>query len=249
MIPLLTSTKKPIIYSTSSFGGDDCLGYYEMLLSDNDPYFDERNQIRRNYYNAIKNNNQSEATMIEDEYDIFKFGMMERVDKENQNEKHNEKVFKFNYQTTENENNRLNIVAALGGEDFCKTIPVINPKEISDYISFTIFDIPTDSSFAQYEDAAGRKGLLMKLENKKTGGLELIHCFQRYRETCIGSDFEPDGGMWLVCKGFSNNKLMENINEIVDFIHQIKSNLHELYQLSTSTDIRKYLDSLLSHNS
>jgi len=57
MFPLTSCTRKHIIYSTFSFGGNDLLGYNESLLKKDDDLFDCRIKLQDNYIKAMKDKN------------------------------------------------------------------------------------------------------------------------------------------------------------------------------------------------
>jgi len=219
MIPLLCLTKKPIVYSTFSYGGDDSLGFYEGLLSKDDPYWDERNKIRERYADNITKGDLSENELIEDDYDVCTLNMIRKINSENSAEVSKQALQNYR-KLLDNENNRLKIVNALGGKKFCENIPIIYPKTLSDYMGFNLKDIPEGHSFAQYEDFAGRKGFLMKLRNKQTGEFKLAWFSQRYRET------SSSGGLWMGHGACS----LEGVDEIIDFIYRVKPNPHQVYE-------------------
>jgi hypothetical protein len=221
--PLLTQPNGPFICPIYNYGGDDKLTYYEGLISPNDSYFAERDQIRQKYGEYMDQGKLEEATLVGDEYEMLKINIILKVNKQNEGITHVEKVWNYIDKLNHNKYNRIKIINALGGSEFCKNIPVIFPSVLSEHMQFKIDDIPSGHSLAQYEDFAGRKGVLMKLKNKKTAETELIWFCQRYRETSI----EYSGGLWVsygACK-------LEGIDQIIDFIYRICPNPHDKYDI------------------
>ena len=115
-----------------------------------------------------------------------------------------------------NTTKRLQIVDALGGVEVCKTIPIISidKKKFDEYMRFGLSDIPEGDSIVQFEDPAGRKGVILKLKHKTTGELSVMWINQRYRETsvCIMND---GGGLWM---GHGTVK-PRNVDQIVEFLN------------------------------
>jgi hypothetical protein len=221
--PMLSLTKKPIIYSRFEFGGDDLLGFYERYLPDDSPLFDERCDICNRYIDAIGNKDLEQA--IEQEYEAYKSKVRDVVTDiiaekhEEIKDKYTQEVIKLLKGQFNNEKQRLRIVEALGGEEFVKTIPVITTK-VNSYPYFNVTDVPEGHSFAQFHDAAGRKGVIMKLKNKNTGNFEVAWFNQRYRETSTSGD------LWLG-RGACQN---EGVDNIVNFIHSVKPIPHKKYE-------------------
>jgi hypothetical protein len=221
-IPLLTCTTKPICYSVFSFGGDDQLSYYEGLLLDND--CNKRDDIVNRYINEtcpiVKR-------IIEKEYALYREKVIYNMNETHpNNENHVSRQHKLFKRLWNNERQRLRIVNALGGRDFCKTIPTIYPDNLDSYMQWELKDIPSGYSLVQYEDKAGRKGVLMKLRNKITGGESVTCISQRYRETCLGSG--SDGSFWICNGDFKGN--IEGVDDIVEFIYKVKYTPHEVYE-------------------
>lgn len=111
-----------------------------------------------------------------------------------------------------NEAKRLQLVEALGGKEFCKNIPVITVEHIYDYMHFNMNEIPEDQTIVQYEDKAGRKGIIFKVRNKTSNNISIMWIGQRYRETCI-SPYNEGGGLWTM----HGNEVM-GINKIIAFL-------------------------------
>lgn len=231
--PLLSLTRKPLIYSRFEFGGDDLLGFYQSYLPKDSPFFKEQINISERYHNAKDNPDLQKE--IEEEYEFYKEKVIDAVndiistalvDKE----EYTKKIMGKIEQKWHNGRERLRIVKALGGEEFCKTIPIIYPQKANPY--FTIDDIPEGSSLAQYEDLAGRKGVLIKLRNKETGEFEVAWFSQRYRETCLSNGDggfligSQSGDFWMGHGACS----LEGVDDIVDFIHQVKPQPHKIYE-------------------
>lgn len=220
MFPLTSMTRKPILYNTFSFGGDDLLGYNEKLLAENDPLFEAKKSIRQRYVEAVENNDLQRQRDLEDEYERYQRNVTRQV-REYPNRKDDE-IIRLVRQQIKNKDQREQLVKALGGKAFCETIPVIYPTKLDDYMYFKLSDLPAGSSFAQYEDEAGRKGLLIRLSNKNTGQDELGHCFERYRETTLG----------LYCWLTNENIGLEGIDNIVEFLYQINPRPHAQFELA-----------------
>ena len=163
-----------------------------------------------------------------EEYAICKSNVIRKANETNTNDAHMTKVAKIQQYLNFNEQQRLRIVESLGGAEVCENIPIICAPNLSDYMRFRLTDIPANHSVAQYEDRAGRKGVLMKLKNKKTGEEDIFWLNQRYRETCNMNPFNNGGGLW-VADGVRN---IHEAGKIADFINQIKSGSNELYELA-----------------
>lgn len=229
--PLLSLTRKPLIYSTFEFGGDDMLGFYQGYLPKDSQLFEERVDISKRYKDA--KNDPTTQKQIEDEYESYEVRVRDAVRDtllEENKQKFMNKLMKKFKQASHNEQQRLRIVDALGGEEFCKTIPIIQVQKLSSYPHFNVNNFPEGHSLAQYEDPAGRKGILMKLKNKETGQFEVAWFNQRYRETCIGSNkgfFETGSGdLWMGGGGCD----LEGVDKIITFISQVKPQPHKLYK-------------------
>jgi hypothetical protein len=236
--PLLNLTNKPRIYSDFELGGDNLVGFYlEHLLPDN-PLFNKLKAIKIKYSNAITD--RADPVMfqkVEKEYDAFKNELFCAISSYHQD---NEFIVNHNKMldaAIHNENQRLRIVDAIGGIEFVKTVPVIYPENVNSYPYFKLTDIPDNHSMAQFEDFAGRKGLLMKV-NDKTSDKHLIVWFnQRYRETELGSQTKGSGALDFIvgCQGGDlwmgniKNNNMEGVDDIVNFINQVKSGTHPSY--------------------
>lgn len=217
--PLLQCTTKPLKYETFSFGGDDKLGYYHSLLKKDDTLFTRYLDIVRPY---SKTEDETEMKELEEKHELLRRETFVTVNSEKKDDVHVEKAMALSDKIFANAKKREQIVEALGGKEFCKTIPIIQPKTFDDYIYFTIDDIPEGHSMAQYEDKAGRKGCLIKLKNKNTGNVELVWVFQRYRETCLKFN-----SVWLM-NGACN---LEGVEKIVNFLHQVIPNPPPKYEL------------------
>ena len=217
MFPLTSFTKKPILYSTFHFGGNELLGYHESFLDKDDDLFEYRTKLQNDYSEAMKNKEIIMMKKIEDEYALYQETVINKIsDKRDTSE-----VMKLIQDESKNIKQRERIVDALGGKEFCETIPIICLKNIREYQHFDTNDIPEGFNLAQYEDDAGRKGVLLKLKNKETCEFEICWFFQRYRET------SSSGGLWMA-NGAVN---LEGVDAIVKFLYQIKPVPHKTYEL------------------
>lgn len=220
MFPLTSTTRKPLLYDRFYFGGDDILGYDEGLLTKDDPLFDVRTDIKKRYVEAMEKNDLQTMKDLEDEYEQYQKDVVEKV--RDHPERKSDDIIKLCHKSFKNKQQRERLVKALGGKEFCETIPIIYPEKQMEYMGFSLKDLPENSSFAQYEDKAGRKGVLIKVKNKQTGKDDLLCCFERYRETTIGGYF------WMTQGCVS----LEGIDDIVEFIYQIKPTPHAKYELA-----------------
>lgn len=253
MIPLLSLTRKPIVYRTFSYGGDDFLGFYEDFIPDDDILCEEKFKIRQKYADVINSKEEFDPSdlhkiaTIETEYELCKEKIIMKCTKKYEEyakfilsdnipeiyspyfdkKYHNytEKNLKINLEIKNNEFQRLKLVETLGGEEFCKTIPIIYPKKMCEYMFFNVSDIPEGNSFTQYEDLAGRKGLLVKLKNKNTGKICVAWFHQRRRETCV---MDVGGGLWM---GNGACGSLEGIDKIIKFLVSVKSD-HKIFEIS-----------------
>lgn len=218
MFPLTSCTRKPLLYSTFSFGGDDLLGYNESLLEKDDDLFDYRIKLQNDYIKAMKDKDLIMMNKIEDDYIVYKESVLWKIsDKRN-----NDEVVTLIRSQCKNQLQRERIVDSLGGKDFCETIPIISVKSFDDYPNFDIDELPEGSNMAQFEDPAGRKGLLLKLKNKINNKFEVVWFFQRYRETAHSGD------LWMA-NGAVN---LEGVDAIVKFLNQVKPLPHKMYELA-----------------
>jgi len=224
--PLLTPTRKPRIYDGFEFGGDNLIGFYQEVISPTSPLFSKLEDIKTRYQEAISADAELVVFQkIEDEYisyknelfEEFKYRRPDRCDSDN-----HEHLLKV---VAKNERKRLKIVEALGGASFCETIPVIYPKTVGgSYPYFNLKAIPEGHSYAQFEDIAGRKGIIIKVLNKKTNEIEVLWFNQRRRETELG--IHP--GLWL---GNVENRLVEGASKISKVIESIKNGTHQNFEL------------------
>lgn len=218
MFPLTSCTRKPIIYSTFSFGGNDLLGYHESFLDKDDELFDHRMKLQNDYIKAIKDKDSDMMNKIEDDYILYQENVLNKIN----NERDTDKVIKLMRNQSKNQQQRERIVDALGGKNFCETIPIISVKSFDDYLHFDINEIPEGSNMTQFEDNAGRKGVLLKLKNKTNNKFEIVWFFQRYRETAYS------GELWMG-NGAVN---LEGVDAIVNFLNRIKPIPHKTYELA-----------------
>lgn len=218
-IPLLQCTTKPLKYTTFSFGGDDELGFYQGCLPNDDPLIIRFLDIVKAY---SKTEDPTKMAQLEEQHTKIRNETIRFVNTSKRGDDgHTKKVLELCDKRFANEKLRKRIVNALGGKEFCKEIPIIEPKNFDDYPHFELEDIPEGYSMAQYEDKAGRKGCLIKLKNKETGKLCLVWIFQRYRETCLTRHF------WMM-NGACN---LEGEDEIVEFLYQILPKPHPKFEL------------------
>jgi hypothetical protein len=251
--PLLSLTRRLPIYNASRYGGHDILEFYRQHLSEGNPVWRFSDINRR--YNEVDNKYQKtgegleDVKKIEDEFEAFEKELKKEVNPEkldgNAHFRYMKELGERKLQQERNTNARLAIVQALGGEEFCRTIPVIYwrdfKKDLREYPNFKVTDIPSGHSMAQYEDVAGRKGVLMKVRNTKTDEFSVFWFFQRYRETSLGtftktSEYDRTynglvlGDEWV---GDTTARCPENLrgtDNIVNFIMRIKPQPHELYE-------------------
>jgi hypothetical protein len=219
-IPLLQCTTKPLKYDTFSFGGDDELGFYHKCLDKNGPLFLEYLEIVRAYSKTEDPNKMRE---LEERHTALKERTIHHVNGANRKDEHTKKVMEIINKRMVNEQLRNQIIEALGGEEFCRSIPIIEPNYLDDYLDFNLEDIPEGHTMAQYEDKAGRKGCLIKLKNKETGKLDIVWIFQRYRETCLAHEC-----FWMM-NGACN---LEGVDRIVEFLSKISFKPHPKFELA-----------------
>ena len=141
----------------------------------------------------------------------------------------------------ENARARMLMVEALGGEDACKLIPIVECPKLSKY--FECFkdyaQFPKGHAIVQGEDEAGRKFVLLRLQNKFSKKIDTQIIFQRRRETCImphynGQFRDQDGSGW-----FSPNFAQPYIKggsfiygaAIANMIKEIRSGTHPYFTL------------------
>jgi hypothetical protein len=234
--PLLTPTRKPRIYDGFEYGGDNLIGFYQEVISPTSPLFSKLEDIKRRYQEAMSADAELVVFQgIENEYisyknelfEEFKRGSPDRCDSDNH--QHLLEV------VAKNERKRLKIVEALGGVAFCETIPVIYPKAMGSYHYFNLKVIPEGHSYAQFEDFAGRKGIIIKVLNKKTNEIEVLWFNQRRRETELG--IHP--GLWL---GTVEGRLVEGASKISKVIESIRNGTHENFKMTDC--IQKNMDKL-----
>jgi hypothetical protein len=87
---------------------------------------------------------------------------------------------------------RMEVVAALGGLDACRKIPIVSFKgeTSAEMDQLDLFeDFPKGHAVVQGEDLIGRKIVILRLQNKKNKEIFTRRIFQRYRE--IGQVYNP----------------------------------------------------------
>ena len=213
-IPLLGLTRKPLLWSTFCYGGDDIIGFCEEYLPNHYESSKTFYELREKY---ASEKDEEARKLIADEH--FKC----RQEVINNAQKifscHDSLCNDWNktLQSIEwNATRRLQIVDALGGAELCKTIPIISidKKKFDEYMHLGLSDIPEGNSIVQFEDPAGRKGVILKLRHKTTGDLSVMLINQRYRETCVRS-LNDGGGLWMG-HGKVNPR---NVDQIVKFLN------------------------------
>jgi hypothetical protein len=218
MFPLTSCTRKPILYSTFSFGGNDLLGYHESFLDEDDELFNHRVKLQNDYIKAMKDKDLIMMKKIEDDYELYQENVIDKIN----DKRDTDKVISLIRKKCNNTRQRERIVETLGGKDFCESIPIITVKYFDDYLNFDINELPEESNIAQYEDDSGRKGLLLKFKNKTTDEFEIAWFFQRYRET------SSSGDLWMANGAVS----LEGVDAIIKFLNQLKPIPHKTYELA-----------------
>jgi hypothetical protein len=229
--PLLNLTRKPRIYSDFEYGGDNLIGVCQEHLPDDSPFIDKLRKIKANYIEAVNIHNIDDVLEnIENEYALYRDELISSTTSIVDTEQFNKKSDMVIY----NEQQRLKIVEALGGKEYCKSIPIINYKRVTSYPGFNLDDIPEGNFLAQYEDPTGRKGVLMKLYDKKNNEYRIQWFNQRYRETELKESSEgmlygsQSGGLWMG-DGF---RALEGVDDIVTFINKVSvSTLDHPYEV------------------
>jgi hypothetical protein len=140
-------------------------------------------------------------------------------------------VKKINDATTFNEEQRLKIVNALGGTEFCRKIPVINLRGMDTYLNLDENELNNGRFIVQFEDKAGRKGICMKLKRKDDGNVLLFVSHQKYREVCLGTINANNcncGGFWV---GRLGDDVIEGVDKLVMIIRDVMKGGHDLYEI------------------
>jgi hypothetical protein len=242
-IPLLNCTQLPVLYSRFYFGGDDLLGICEKFLNNN--YYRRLKillTLEKDLLTELSNikNLCSDITNKEiiKQYQLCRHSIITEAEKIIINSRENkETLSRFKTGLQSNENARLKIVEALGGIAFCKTIPIIYPDKLHEYMNFKISDITEDHSIFQYEDKSGRKGVLVKIRNKIDNTISLMHISQRYRETCVDMIFY-DGKSWM-----SSGVLdTDDINKICQFLTNPPDMYEIMYKLNFNSKEKKMIN-------
>jgi hypothetical protein len=218
--PLLHITTKPIVYSTPHYGGEEKLQFYMDCVPADDPFRKNLVGVEGRYGYS---NDETKKKELEEEYRAARKNLYQHVQAlKGEDGEYQNKCEELWNMIWANEKPREKIVEALGGRDFCKTIPVIHVPKLAEYMYFSLDDIPEGHNMAQYEDPAGRKGVLIKLKVNEKEEFDLVWIFQRYRET------DCRGGLWLilgVCEA-------EGVDKIVDFLHAINPRPHPTFTLA-----------------
>ncbi len=230
-LPLFSCTNLPVVYNTFSFGGDDYIGKLEQQLDKDDPILNIVHDIDTCYRDIVKQyfkGDIDEETYIKN-IELIKFTYVnykKTLEQLESSKNFNNDLTYCCEEILHNEEARIKIVEALGGEELCKTIPVIYPKTLSDYHYFTLKDTPEGSLMAQYEDAAGRKGVLIKVIKKDNDQLCVIWLCQRYRETCC---FRAGGRLWMILGIYGT---CHGVDECIKFLNQLNNCTHPVYKLA-----------------
>ena len=133
----------------------------------------------------------------------------------------------------ENAEARMKIIEALGGKEACKKIPLVECPKLSAYLDCfgNDFQFPKGYAIVQGEDQAGRKFVLMRLENKMDQTIFILKIFQRRRETCIVPDSRTqDGHGWVMPNRMGS--YIWGVEEIVPVIEEIMKGTHPTYSLA-----------------
>lgn len=135
----------------------------------------------------------------------------------------------------ENAEARMKIVEALGGQEACKKIPLVECPKLSSYLDcFNGFQFPEGYAIVQGEDQAGRKFVLMRLEDKVDKTIFVQKIFQRRRETCIVPDSRTqDGCGWVMPTRMGS--YVWGADEIAPIIEEIMKGTHPTYTLAPQT--------------
>ena len=211
-----------------SFGIDDKRSQLADALVENDEivdicgkYFPKYPELTKNFQELRKKyaseENEEERKLLAAECSEYSEKIIGRAQKVFDHYDNLHKVWDQLLQSIEcNTSIRQQIVKALGGVEFCKTIPVISIDEATfeEYMRFNLSHIPEGHSIVQFEDPAGRKGVIFKIMHKQTGELSLMWINQRYRETSMSS-INPGGGFWM-----AHGKVrLDEISQIVKFLN------------------------------
>lgn len=133
----------------------------------------------------------------------------------------------------QNADARQKIVEALGGDEACRSIPIVECPKLFPYLDcFRAYDhFPKGHAIVQGEDQAGRKFVLLRLIDKKTDEVFIERIFQRRRETCIApSNRGQDGSAW-VNETNDFRPAVWGADKIADSIKEILANTHPKYRL------------------
>lgn len=134
---------------------------------------------------------------------------------------------------------RMKIIEALGGEKACKRIPIVECPEESDYFDCFIdySHFPKGHAIVQGEDQAGRKFVLLRLEDKTDKTIFIHRIFQRRVETDITPlKREPDGSLkntngssWVAVRF---PQFIWEADKIADMIKHVLNGNHKSYILA-----------------
>lgn len=243
MLPLLdpTPTRKPCIYRTFEFGGDDWLAYLSKFVPSNDIFwFSSLRSIRSRFIEADKIDNRLVCGQIETEYHELLVNLERTIMAGSESRPLNDQLladWKIKVETDHNQvsaelksrlefnkQNRMRIVEAWGIHRISQ-VSQIWPSNLSAYMKFTIADLPPNQTMAQYEDRAGRKGLIFKVRSKIDQTEILASVSQRYRETCLVFN---GGDIWITQIG---DHFIIGTDESVKFIEQLVNGINDAYQL------------------
>ena len=147
--PLLEKPRRPIIYDTFSFGGDDLLGYVEQMVNHNHPLRQKIGEIETQY---INNTSKSVRENLEISYQETLDQLYQLVDlQQKNNNDYMETVDSIRSELLLNQKAREKIVDVLGGVDFCQTIPVIeiDSENPDSYLLGKSQLLPTNLNWAQ----------------------------------------------------------------------------------------------------
>jgi hypothetical protein len=219
--PLTTLTQKPIQYNTFSFGSDDTSigksGFFGTIaqwdLNAKDDCF------KANFVFLVK-----KAFAFLDAIGIGmcffgRYGFIGEIEDCE------------HYQTgpLRNQQAREKVVAALGGESVCRSIPVVNfnAQDLTDYLKLGDEYFRGGQWVVQTEDPAGRKAVVMRLVDR-LGTVHTATAHQRYRETC----FRNTGDVWtlnFVAENLRGFGVDPNTDRVAEFIEKVRTLRHEQF--------------------
>jgi hypothetical protein len=226
--PLTSLTQKPVEYNTFSFGGDDTslgkTGFFNSIAEwDRNSSGDA---CKANFIFLVKKTFQF-LDAIGIGTCVFGYGGF------------GGQLDNAMYNQTGLDRNRAareKIVNALGGQDVCQRIPVVNldQRDFEDYMKLGNEYFRGGQWVAQGEDPAGRKFALLRIADR-AGRVFTATVHQRYRETCI-LRASGGGSLWTVniaANGQLDGRFGEvNTDRAADFIQRVRTNRHEEFTVA-----------------